>query len=285
MFIPVKVTADEFANKLLDGEVYLRPVNEFGIWARDENRGNATLDNNYRGDLREGTVSIAKDASSCEKLKGIDPAFKKYAHDITFIDDYEAKYFKIYSLYCLDYDPFNNCFMKPDVRIEQFGDAAVVIRDINEFLRRVCTASMKQYEHSIFMMDRMSYYDYSENREVRILFEKNNSQAYQKELRIVMCELEQSPFSRADANGIIPMTLVWDLNPIILNIGDIRDIAYKIPTKDFVDMRGLNKHKYRWPHSPGGKTIYENIVEDSRKQIDQGFYSPLQRLMFTIYGD
>ena len=58
MFVPVKITADRFANKLLNGEVYLRPVNEFGIWARDENRGNVILDNNYRGDLREGTISI-----------------------------------------------------------------------------------------------------------------------------------------------------------------------------------------------------------------------------------
>lgn len=147
MFVPVKVTANQYADKLLDGEVYLRPVNEFGIWAREENRGNATLDNNYRGDLREGAVSIAKDAASCERLQEMDPEFKKYAQDITFIDDYEAKYFKIYSLYCLDYDPFNDFFMKPDERIKQFGDTAVVIRDINEFLRRICVACIRQYEH------------------------------------------------------------------------------------------------------------------------------------------
>ena len=31
-FIPVKVTDREWAEKLLDGEVFMRPLYEFGAW-------------------------------------------------------------------------------------------------------------------------------------------------------------------------------------------------------------------------------------------------------------
>ena len=55
-FIPVKVTDREWAEKLLDGEVFMRPLYEFGAW--NLKKEDKQLNNSFRGDLCEGMSGI-----------------------------------------------------------------------------------------------------------------------------------------------------------------------------------------------------------------------------------
>ena len=54
-FIPVKITDRKWAEHLLDGEVFMRPLHEFGSW--NEKREEAVA-NQLRGDIHEGSAAV-----------------------------------------------------------------------------------------------------------------------------------------------------------------------------------------------------------------------------------
>lgn len=62
-FIPVKVTDREWAEKLLDGEVFMRPLYEFGAW--NLKKEDKQLNNSFRGDLCEGMSGIFGEVEEC----------------------------------------------------------------------------------------------------------------------------------------------------------------------------------------------------------------------------
>ena len=72
-FIPVKITDKEWADRLLDGEVYMRSLYEFGSWNKNKNE---KLDNQFRGDIREGTAAVYSDIEKSSFTKGVDPRVK-----------------------------------------------------------------------------------------------------------------------------------------------------------------------------------------------------------------
>ena len=174
-FIPVKITDKEWADRLLDGEVYMRSLYEFGSWNKNKNE---KLDNQFRGDIREGTAAVYSDIEKSSFTKGLDPRVKKLIHELWFVDESDVKYFKIFSLYCMDYVPETNFFVTPDPRIAEFGDTAVIIRDFNEFLERYAKALFKAYPHVVSLLDRISFYRANENRETNPIFEKEASFEY-----------------------------------------------------------------------------------------------------------
>lgn len=81
------------------------------------------------------------------------------------IDDTDIKYFKIFSLYCMEYDPSTNFFLKPNPKMCEFGDTAVIIADYNEFIERFGKALFKKYDSVVSMMDRVKFYNFRETRE------------------------------------------------------------------------------------------------------------------------
>ena len=133
-FIPVKVTDREWAEKLLDGEVFMRPLYEFGAW--NLKKEDKQLNNSFRGDLCEGMSGIFGEVEECPIYDSFDENVKKYIKQIWYIDDTDIKYFKIFSLYCMEYDPSTNFFLKPNPKMCEFGDTAVIIADYNEFIDR-----------------------------------------------------------------------------------------------------------------------------------------------------
>lgn len=98
-FIPVKVTDREWAEKLLDGEVFMRPLYEFGAW--NLKKEDKQLNNSFRGDLCEGMSGIFGEVEECPIYDSFDENVKKYIKQIWYIDDTDIKYFKIFSLYCI----------------------------------------------------------------------------------------------------------------------------------------------------------------------------------------
>ena len=89
-FTIAKITEKKYADALLDGEVFARPLHAYGSWDWIANRAaDPSIDNSYRGDPLEGSVRLEK---------------WQYG-DIHFIDDRDTKYMKNYSTLMLEYDP------------------------------------------------------------------------------------------------------------------------------------------------------------------------------------
>lgn len=126
-FIPVKVTDRKWAGHLFDGEVFMRPLHEFGIW--NINKDGAVA-NQFWGDIHEGTTAVFGDTNQFPGNEGFPQDFQKVVKQISLIDAGEIQYFKIFSLYRMMYNPETDFFEKPDPRMKQFGDTAVIIRDI-----------------------------------------------------------------------------------------------------------------------------------------------------------
>ena len=79
----------------------------------------------------------------------------------------------------MEYDPSTNFFLKPNPKMCEFGDTAVIIADYNEFIERFGKALFKKYDSVVSMMDRVKFYNFRETRETNPLFEKHEKYSYQ----------------------------------------------------------------------------------------------------------
>lgn len=279
-FIPVKVTDREWAEKLLDGEVFMRPLYEFGGWNL-ENR-TAQINNSFRGDVAEGTTAVFADIEDCPLAKDLKSTFGDLIKRVSYIDDTDIKYFKIFSLYCMEYDPIHDFFVRPDSRMRKFGDTAVIITDYNEFIDRYARALFKRYDPVVSMIDRVSFYNFKKTKRINPLFGKHQKFEYQNELRMAFCELEKNEFAMGpDADSALK--IVEDVSPVKLQLGSIRDIAYAVPIDNFLKLlipRYIPLHfpmreLYQIPSN------YDIIVSETRK-IMKNYKSIFVKPMITI---
>ena len=279
-FIPVKVTDREWAEKLLDGEVFMRPLYEFGGWNL-ENR-TAQINNSFRGDVAEGTTAVFADIEDCPLAKDLKSTFGDLIKRVSYIDDTDIKYFKIFSLYCMEYDPIHDFFVRPDSIMRKFGDTAVIITDYNEFIDRYARALFKRYDPVVSMIDRVSFYNFKKTKRINPLFGKHQKFEYQNELRMAFCELEKNEFAMGpDADSALK--IVEDASPVKLQLGSIRDIAYAVPIDNFLKLlipRYIPLHfpmreLYQIPSN------YDIIVSETRK-IMKNYKSIFVKPMITI---
>ena len=63
--------------------------------------------------------------------------------------------------------------------------------------------------------------------------------------------------------------LKHDLNPVKLQIGDIRDIAIAVPMQNFLNLDFVKGNAFRFPMSEEGeaKTIFDSVVEQTREMM------------------
>lgn len=282
-FIPVKVTDREWAEKLLDGEVFMRPLYEFGAW--NLKKEDKQLNNSFRGDPCEGMSGIFGEVEECPIYDSFDENVKKYIKQIWYIDDTDIKYFKIFSLYCMEYDPSTNFFLKPNPKMCEFGDTAVIIADYNEFIERFGKALFKKYDSVVSMMDRVKFYNFRETRETNPLFEKHEKYSYQNELRMAFCELRENKFAMG-INSDTSKEIVEDLTPVKLQIGNIRDIAYAIPIENFLKLLIPRYIPLRFPMRElyESQSNYDKLVSNTRS-VMKNHKSPFVRPMLVIDGN
>lgn len=264
-FIPVKITDRKWAERLLNGEVFMRPLHEFGSW--NEKR-DGTVANQFRGDIHEGGAAIFGDTKKFPGIEGFSPDFQKVVKQISLIDVGEIQYFKIFSLYRMLYNPEKDFFEKPDPRMKQFGDTAVIIRDYNTFIERYGKALFVRYEKLISMISPVDFYWLGETKETDPLFSKEMAYEYQNELRMAFCELEHSPFAigpTADTD----LTIVPDLSPVTLQIGSIRDIAVALTIDDFLELKFPSDIRLKFPMREEGEepSNYDGIVQWTKEQM------------------
>lgn len=72
-FIPVRILEKEWAERFLSGEIFMRKNANFGTWNRLLMNDDKEINNNYRGDLREGIIENIANPKENELLKRFDP--------------------------------------------------------------------------------------------------------------------------------------------------------------------------------------------------------------------
>lgn len=219
----VKFIDKKWADKLMDGEVFMRAIACFG----DISRRSSDSQNEFRGDVLEGI---------------------NYSFDNQFgLIDVLTYREKIYCLYALEFDEETESLIKPDRRILEFGNTAVIIHNTNEFLCRVCYAMLDRFGNDFWTSFQRVKYDVNFSVEQPYdEFCKASSYAYQNEFRIVLdlamgkfnpeILKDVTDFARLNFKGKIEE----DTNPdslsdsLTLDIGDIRDISISVPSSELL---------------------------------------------------
>lgn len=226
---------DKYVQDLLDGKMFMKTLDQFG----DISKRDPSSDNDFRGDILEGySESFGLGYNPhlyMEDGNGIIPDGMLGAIDVLALRK------KIYCFAAIDYYKTRHAFIKPSEKMKKFGKYAVIITDVEEFLKRVhkafdryCREGNASYR---LAYDRVSYdvdlykeFNYSE-------FHKSKSYSWQNEFRISVdfSEGKFSPFMLEEVTDYAKMTfrgkIEADKNPLSLSdwlyfeIGDIRDIC------------------------------------------------------------
>ena len=260
---------DQYVKDLFDGKLFMRSLDQFG----DITRRDSSSDNDFRGDILEGY----SESFGC----GYNP--HAYVTDKTgniIMDgqlgsiDILALRKKVFCLAAIDYYKPQHAFLMPSAKMKKFGRYAVIIKDVEEFIRRIHIAFDKCREDSGGSY-RLAYgrvsYDVDLYRDMKFdEFHKSISYSWQNEFRISM-DFSDGRFCPAmldDVTDFAKMTypgrIEIDDNPISLSdwlyfeIGDIRDICECIEIDDlFNGTLSLDLKKepeairpYETPHEP-----------------------------------
>ncbi|MDR0867212.1 MAG: SEL1-like repeat protein [Planctomycetota bacterium] len=218
----VKVTAKEFAEKLLDGEIFMRSISwfmPFMRWSRDQSQPyvvKPSID-----DFMEGYVKSLGGKPNPyghwinEAGEPIDDGFRKSGLiDMLLLRE------KIFCLFSLEYNEATGNFVTPDSQMRYFGDNAVVITDPAEFLRRVRTTIEARFSGiDYYLACRRVAYDVDINSaDAYNEFHKTKGYADQKEFRIAF-DLSEGRFDRKTLDGVSD----WLVLEHLTSLGKIGD--------------------------------------------------------------
>ena len=270
IFLIAKITQQKFAESLLDGNVFTRPLAEFGSWNRLKNKDNETLCNNFRGDLREGAVHTFSNPLENKTIQKFPKEWQNVIKQAIEIDE-DVKYFNIYSMFALKYDKRNRRFKIPDYRMKQFGDTVVIIKDVDEFLKRLKNAIDVKFNENIFLVDIMKYKKFNNTEILNPIYVNKEDKSWQCEFRIATAKLDKGNDVSDYKFNIIKKEIQHTFN-----IGDIRDIAISVHIDDFLnlnlpnDLLKINNLK-----------LFKKLQEETKYNLLQ-YVSTKQRLIFDI---
>lgn len=274
-FIPVKITDKQWADCLMNGEVYFRPLMEFSDYysEKSEHNSRGELIDDFRFDSLEGLCYATNDVERSEIAQMFEPGLRSKLKGILQIDTGSIPYFKVFCMYCLEYDLFRDDFRKPNPKISEFGNTAVVFRDFNMFLDRVYTALQELYSDLFVpMCNRVHYLDYNKLEGIVPFFEKRKKYEYQNELRIAFSELG------TQVGELFETRIMRE--PVKLHIGSIRDIAYELPVNDFLSLLGIYGNELCWPTSvnPNHPSFFDECVKRTHELIEKNTKSGIEPL-------
>jgi hypothetical protein len=239
----VKITGRQYAEKLLDGEVFMSPLSSFGDLLR---RGVASS-NNFRGDTLEGVSQSFKEKHGSSFFDDILTGDQSQISGLGQIAECFLQE-RIYCLYCLEYSVQQSAYIVPDRRLLDFGDTAVIIFDPMVFLRRLFDAFLLQFKNSFwvgarrvqYLVDLTKFAEYDE-------FKKSISYDWQNEYRIAL-DLSDGKADKQAWDDMTDMCRIMFLNqggkvdanakrePVLFNIGDIRDVCVSVATRDLINL-------------------------------------------------
>lgn len=258
----VKITRKkEFAESLLDGNIYMSPLSDFALLDyRDD-----SFKNDFRGDTKEGLSETFPGGIGSHFFEDIFGGVAPPSLDAGQIAECFLQE-RIFSLYSLYWDEKNKIFEAPSTRLMEFGDTAVIIFNPRQFLYRVFMKALSNYGNSFWMGARHVSYDVDFT-ETRFYdeFSKSPSYSWQNEFRLAIdvngANTDRFAWSRmTDLTRILFInqggkvsdddhcSIIIDTppdqpkierivrNPIVIEVGSIRDIALSVPTEKLVDL-------------------------------------------------
>lgn len=227
---------DQYVKDLLSGKLFMKSLDQFGdLLKRDSSSNNA-----FRGDVLEGY--------SENFGLGYNPHLYKTNIDGSIIKDGMLGSIdiltlrkKVFCITAIDYYKPSKTFIAPSLRMKEFGKYAVIIYNVEEFLKRVHKAFERyQKENNAeygLAYNRVSYdVDLKEKRTFDE-FHKSTSYSWQNEFRISL-DFSQGKFSQSmldkvtdSAKSTFPGSIELDEDILSLadwiyfDIGDISDIC------------------------------------------------------------
>ena len=216
LFLVKFLAADDHVRDLLDGNIYANRLS----WFKKVEDG----DSSGRLDRHEGAVvwhqpdRIHLVINSVDMTPDLAAPVEIHSNRINYLN-----IFSMYAARLADTEPESTPEEIPQELISQLaisasclslGQYAVVIRNIPEFIQRVgAAAKARRYR---MWYGRVNYYNpdtyHGDHSDIDALFQKQDRHSYQSEFRLVFDTLTEGD------------------DPIILEIGDIRDIALRFAT-------------------------------------------------------
>lgn len=187
-FVLVKISKNEFAESLVNqGNVFTQSLVQFRKSAApavgDEFEGVA-----YTGNTLLGNGLQTDEAISSQSKLGI-----------YFYDEYMA-HERLFCLYALEWDEEGN-IVKPDIRMRQFGDTAVLIWNVQEFINRFIKTANDAHDSPWISYGRVEYYDLDfEKNIIHSEFSKTEPYSWQNEFRFVV-DIAKGRIERQEWNG------------------------------------------------------------------------------------
>lgn len=240
---------DQYVKDFLAGRLFMKTLDQFG----DITKRDASSNNTFRGDILEG-FSESFGLGYNPHLHVLDENGNIEQDGLLGSLDVLKLREKVFCLTAIEFDKAHQCFIRPDARMKEFGEYAVVITDVEEFLRRVHSAvdemQQKNNAHYWLSYGRVKYgIDFSQPFKYDE-FRKSDSYSWQKELRIIIdfSEGRFSPEILGDVTDFAKLTFPGEIkkdttdpdspsraNALYLDIGDIsRFCTPPMSTDEFV---------------------------------------------------
>ena len=235
--LPVKITDKRWADMLQKGSVFMRSLHGYGSWSAIERakNGDTIMKTGIQEDMREGTVRRVNPKIGDDYFNSIDPKVRSLMKDCMYIDESFYQYCKVYCMYGLTYLIDEHQYEKPDVRLKEFGDTAVIFFNPNEFISRLLRGLYQQFGDNFNLrLDEIHYYPQDYYGDLDELC-KIDSYAWQNEMRIRIALLDETETITGD-DGLVRKALIQNTDPITVDIGDISDITVQIPVQDLIDL-------------------------------------------------
>ena len=159
--IPIKITDKKWADSLQNGSLFMRSLYDYGSWSAIEraNSGDQKMKSGIQGDVGEGIIRRVDPKIGDEFFNRFDPKVRAVMKDCCYIEQNIFQYYKVFCMYGLTYLIPDQAYEKPDERLREFGDTAVIILNPNEFLNRVIRGLARQYGDNVnFRLDEIHYY-------------------------------------------------------------------------------------------------------------------------------
>jgi len=240
----VKITDRQWADKFLDGDLFMRPLSSFGdLLQRPEDSRNS-----FRGDPLEG---VSQSSCPTDESSFAHEAFGGERSQPAGVGQIAECFLqeRVLCLYCLEYSESLSAFVAPDRQLRDFGDTAVIIVNPEAFLRRIIDELRLQYIDLFWVGAKRVQYlvDLSKSTEYDE-FTKHGSYSWQNEYRIALDlshGLADLPAWESMSDACRHMFLKQGgrvsfcakREPTILKIGDIREACVTVATWDLIDLR------------------------------------------------
>ncbi len=212
-----------YADDLIKGKIYLNPLEYYrGIEKVISGNFDDTENKNIAiNDYLEGSVASVN-PKDLERfgLDWDDEIKNALVGNVHLLSD-DFKHLKVFCLYTFIFDIEKMIAIKPSQRINLFENKyAVIINDTEEFIKRIvnCLKNNNGYGKIMaFKGEFVRYYENDEKTKLLSVFNKTNDFEWEHEFRFIFPEK------------------ALNLEPIILQIGDISDITTVVIVEDFLN--------------------------------------------------